>query len=56
MEHGSLDLVYVWIEPEQRRFYYQQGIFGQLSEQLPGVSMAHLEVPDARGFTIEEAD
>lgn len=53
--HGKLGRAFVWAEPSQRRYFYDQAMVATAAS-LPKVAMAHLEYPAASGFVFEETE
>jgi hypothetical protein len=54
-ERGSLARVFVWPEPTQRVFFYDQSFLGT-STELPSIVMTFTDLPDARGWVITQTE
>lgn len=54
-KHGQLGRVFVWVEPEHRRYFYDQAMTATATS-LPKVAMANLDWPAAKGWQLEETE
>lgn len=54
-ERGKLGRVFVWPEPTQRVFFYDQAFLGT-STELPSIVMTFTDLPDARGWVITQTE
>lgn len=54
-KHGKLGRVFVWVEPTQRRYFYDQAMTATATT-LPKIAMANLNWPAAKGWQLEETE